>query len=469
MRGGVNKLFVLKAYPVILIAKLFIKLLRIFRLGGTSLPGKFAFLIYPNILKICSSKLSQIIVVTGTNGKTTTCRILSQILIENQTKFFTNKSGANLTSGVLTTLIENISLSLKYKASIALFEIDEAAFGKISEFLNPHYVIITNFFRDQLDRYGELYTTVNNVKEGVLKSQRPTLIINANDSLSVSISKDTKNKTIFYGFSASSKENKKENETNDASFCIYCKNKYTYHYRVYGHLGGFFCTSCDFQSPIPSISCKDIIEATPFHSIISLSFQEQEFSSKINLPGTYNIFNALAAATGAFELNIPTETILKGLETFQCGFGRMETIHTQNKVIRLILVKNPTGFNQVIDYLSTEKKNPSIAFLINDNLADGTDISWLWDVDFEKLKHLEHLVDSFWCSGKRALDMAVRLKYAGIVSDKIKVAKDYHELLTIGLEATKEDNTFYILPTYTAMLQFRQILRKKFSIKEFWK
>jgi lipid II isoglutaminyl synthase (glutamine-hydrolysing) len=465
----VNKGFGLKAFGVVLIAKLFIKLLRFFRLGGTTLPGKFAFLIYPNILRTCSSKLTKIIVVTGTNGKTTTCRILSQILSEDQMEFFTNKSGANLLSGVLTTLIENISLSMKYKTPIAIFEIDEAAFGKIAEFLNPHFVVITNFFRDQLDRYGELYTTVENVKAGILKSQNPTLIVNANDSLSVSIAKDTKQNAVFYGFSPLTSETMQENESNDASFCIYCKTKYTYHYKVYGHLGGFYCSNCQYQSPLSKITCTEIIESTPIHTIVSLHLEDQEITSKINLPGTYNVYNALAAASCGFEMQIPTESILSGLETFQCGFGRMETIHADQKVIRLILVKNPTGFNQVLHFLLSEKKEPNIAFLINDNKADGTDISWLWDVDFEKLKDLEHLVGSFICSGKRAFDMAIRLKYAGINPNKIHVVKDYHEVLSTGLQATKEGHTFYILPTYTAMLYFREILRKKYRIKEFWK
>ena len=193
------------------------------------------------------------------------------------------------------------------------------------------------------------------------------------------------------------------------------------------------------------------------------------FHARINLPGLYNIYNALAAVSCGHLLKLPVENTIKALDSFECGFGRMETINTAGKNIKVILVKNPTGFNQVLNYLLTEDQNMQLAFLINDKLADGTDISWLWDVDFEKLQKTQEKLDNIYTSGIRAEDMAVRLKYAGIFTDKINIIKDYSELINTGLSRTASGQNFYILPTYTAMLEIRKVLKEKFGLKEFWK
>ena len=498
------KLIKIRTIFAIFTSKLTIKLLRLFKLGGTTLPGKIALKLSPSILTELSSNLDVIIVVTGTNGKTTTCRMISQIFDEENIDFFTNKSGANLTSGILTTLIENSSLSATFIKKTALFEVDEAAFGKIAGKINPHFVLVTNFFRDQLDRFGELYTTVQTVKDGINSSKDPTLIINANDSLSVSIAKDTNKNVVYYGLSSNLEIPKDNLETSDANFCIYCKTKYSYDYKIFGHLGGFRCENCNFKSPSPNLECSKIEELTDKHSKIEITLhktpqdykqspttaetlnrklnlymyhlsnvdiptQYETLHAKINLPGIYNIYNALSASALSTLLNIHSDKISKGLETFKCGFGRMETITVDNKNINLVLVKNPTGFNQVLSFLLSTQQNKSISFLINDNLADGTDISWLWDVNFEMLTNASNLFKSFICSGKRRFDMALRLKYAGVEIDKIKIIKEYEEVIETGLRETQDDCTFYILPTYTALLDVRSILSKNYELKEFWR
>jgi UDP-N-acetylmuramyl tripeptide synthase len=413
--------------------------------------------------------------VTGTNGKTTTTRIIGQILKENEIEYITNKSGANLVGGVVTTFIDAVNLKGYSKASTALIEIDEAAFKAISSHLSPNILVVTNFFRDQLDRYGELYTTLKGVKAGIVKSKKTKLILNADDSLCASLGQNSENEVIFYGFNENAHPGIEEAANSDAMFCINCKTRYEYMNHVYGHLGGFSCPNCGYKRPDSQVTCSNVDELTVSYSDIRFSLNkinEQEdsvYSARVNLPGLYNIYNALAAVSCGYLLGLPVSNSIKALGSFECGFGRMETIEASGRFIRLILVKNPTGFNQVLNYLLTEDKNMQLAFLINDNLADGTDISWLWDVDFEKLEGSQHKMDNLYTAGIRAEDMAVRLKYAGIDASKISITKDYKELLETGLSRTAEGHNFYILPTYTAMLEMREVLKKRFGLKEFWK
>ncbi|TYQ13137.1 UNVERIFIED_CONTAM: UDP-N-acetylmuramyl tripeptide synthase [Acetivibrio alkalicellulosi] len=454
----------------IVITKLLVFILRFLRRGGTTLPGKVACKIYPGIIKNISKDL-KIIMVTGTNGKTTTTRIIGQILKENNIDYITNKSGANLVSGIITTFIDSVNISGISKHQTALIEVDEAAFNVITDHIQPHVLVVTNFFRDQLDRYGELYSTLKSVKSGIEKSPDAKLVLNADDSLCASLSKNHSGDVLFYGYSENAYEGDEDLFNSDATFCIYCKNKYEYKNRVYSHLGGFECTSCGFKRPDSDVTCLNVEELNSSYSKIELSINDSNnsYKAKINLPGLYNTYNALAAVSCGHALNLPSDSLINALETFECGFGRMETIETDNKTIKLILVKNPTGFNQVLNFLLTENKQTQIAFIINDKLADGTDISWLWDVDFEKLIDIQETVSNFYTSGIRGEDMAVRLKYAGLYSSKIQITKDYEELVQKGLSNTLEGHSFYILPTYTAMLDIRSFLKKKYNLKEFWK
>ncbi|MCX7746776.1 MAG: DUF1727 domain-containing protein [Clostridia bacterium] len=457
----------------ILVAKTIIKVCRLANWGGTTLPGKIARKLYPDIIKVITSGFKTVM-VTGTNGKTTTTRIIGQVLKENQIDYITNKSGANLVGGVITTFIESVNVFGKCKAKVALIEIDEAAFFAMSKFMEPDILVVTNFFRDQLDRYGELYTTLNGVRSGIESSKNMSLILNADDSLCASLGYHSPKKVLYYGLSENAHEGVEEISNSDAMFCIFCKTKYEYTNHVYGHLGGFKCPHCGYAKPATEVTCTKVLELTSTYSTIEFStasntLDEKRFEAKVNLPGLYNIYNSLAAAALGHLLELPKENTINALGSFECGFGRMETIETDRKSIKLILVKNPTGFNQVLNYLLTEEKNIQLAFLINDKLADGTDISWLWDVDFEKLQHILEKLDHVYTSGIRAEDMALRLKYGNIPVEKIEIQKDYAELIRVGLSRTAEGSSFYLLPTYTAMTEMREMLKKKFGLKEFWK
>ncbi len=483
----------------IVLTKFVIKLCRLFKMGGTTLPGKFALKLYPDIAKSISKDF-RVIMVTGTNGKTTTTRIIGQILTDNKISYITNKSGANLVYGVITTFIDAVNTSGKCSSSTALIEIDEAAFRRMCDFIKPELLVVTNFFRDQLDRYGELYSTLRSVSDGLKKSPETKLVLNADDSLCASLGKDSNRKLLYYGMTNDAYTGSVESANSDAMFCIYCKTKYEYSNHVYGHLGDFKCPNCGYSKPGTAITCIKVNKLTSSNSDITVlinkkriykkadkntdscfkrklskpfalnsEFGKEKYNTTVNLPGLYNIYNSLAAAACGEMLGLPADKCIQALSSFECGFGRMETINTDGKSIKLILVKNPTGFNQVLDYLLTEEKHIQLAFLLNDKYADGTDISWIWDVEFEKLTTIQDKMDNVYAAGIRAEDMAVRLKYSGVGTDKISIIKSYSELIDNGLSRMQDRQNFYILPTYTAMLDIRNVLKKKFGLKEFWK
>ena len=458
----------LRFFIAIAAAKLAIILLRLLKSGGTSLPGKLAIKLYPGILRELSG-IFKIIMITGTNGKTTTSRIVAGMLEQAHIHYISNKSGANLSSGVTATLISALTLGGKPKATHALLETDEAAFRTLAPKLKPEIVIVTNFFRDQLDRYGELYTTLNNVREGIRGIPEATLILNADDSLCASLGHDSPNRTIYFGMGEGVYPETGAAINTDAAFCINCKARYEYTSVSFGHLGHFNCPSCGYGRPHAHVECTDILSYDNLGSNIEITGPDMKLTVKLALPGLYNIYNALAGASFGQALGMKEGEITEVLTSFECGFGRMESVAVQDRILKMILVKNPTGFNQVLRYLLTQENSCVVAFAINDKLADGTDISWLWDVDFEVLSLMQDRVRTFFVSGIRAEDMAVRLKYAGIFSDRITLVKEYSALIDEALSKTQKNETFYVLPTYTAMLGIRKVLKKRFGLKEFWK
>lgn len=451
----------------IIITKLTVFGLRIVGRGGTSLPGKIALRICPDIFNRLSDRF-RIIMVTGTNGKTTTSRIIEGMLQKAGLEYISNKSGANLASGIATTLISALSLTGKPIVRTALLETDEAAFRTLAPKLKPEIVIVTNFFRDQLDRFGELYTTLNSVREGIQGSPESRLILNADDSLCASLGQDTSNPVIYFGLGDKVYPEDYLIANADAAFCINCKSRYEYLSSSFAHLGHFKCPNCGYERPTAQIECTQVLEYDNLSSTIEIQMPGGKIAVKLAIPGLYNIYNALAGAAVGHMLDLKEEDLVYVLEGFECGFGRMETLSVNGRELKLILVKNPTGFNQVLKYLMTQKYKCVIGFAINDKLADGTDISWLWDVDFEILSFMQEKVRRFFVSGIRAEDMAVRLKYAGIPSDHIFIMHGETELVYSLLEASNENETIYLLPTYTAMLDIRKSLKKRFNLKEIW-
>lgn len=431
--------------------------------GGTNVPGRIALKVYPEVLGQLAKGVTTII-VTGTNGKTTTSRMIEKSLSDSGYKFFSNKSGANMLSGITAEFAMNSTLGGKNRYEYALIECDEAAFKTVSKYVDAKCVVVTNVFRDQLDRYGEVTHTLNSILTGIKNSPNAVVCINADDSLSVSMKDEISNKVVFYGVESEIYKNRVE-EVSDAPYCIKCKSEYVYDYVTYGHLGGFRCPNCGYHRPETEVSVEKVVESTPDSSTIILKLHGKEYTTTINLPGGYNIYNGAATAAAGYVLGLKDETIVSALSDFECGFGRMEKFTVNNTDIRMILIKNPAGCNQVLNFLSNNTEPSLFIVALNDRFADGTDISWIWDVDFEKLNQLSDKLTEIWVTGRRADEMAMRFKYAGIAVDKIKVIKDYEKLIE---NAANQSAPVYIMPTYTAMLDIREIFSKNYGFKEFW-
>ena len=458
----------MRLMAAIVITKLAVIGLRLMNRGGTSLPGKIALKICPDILSQLSDRF-RIIMITGTNGKTTTSRIAAGMLEKSGIKYIANKSGANLASGIATTLIEALSFTGKAMIRTALLETDEAAFKITAPKLKPEIVIVTNFFKDQLDRFGELYSTLGHVREGILGSPESTLILNADDSLCASLGQGVKNPVIYYGFADGVYPETDFSSNNDAPYCINCSARYSYSSVTFAHLGHFRCPRCGYERPEARIECTQVLSYDNLTSTVEVKTPAGKIAARLALPGLYNIYNALAATGLGHFLGLGVDDIKQVLEGFESGFGRMETINVMDKEIKMILVKNPTGFNQVLKYLLTQKNKCAVALALNDRLADGTDVSWIWDADLEILSVMKDRIRSFYVSGIRAEDMAVRLKYAGIEQELIKIEHDENRLIDQLLNDVTDNETVYILPTYTAMLEIRQVLKNRFKLKDFWK
>lgn len=456
----------IKVLAAVLTARITSFLLRLTGSGGTSLPGKAAMSICGNLLEILSKDV-RTVVITGTNGKTTTARILAEIFKSANLSFFENKSGANLISGITAAFSANSTLLGKPKYKFAVIECDEAAFKTVCPIVQPETIIITNLFRDQLDRFGEITHTKNNIINGIIKSSDSTIILNADDSLSFSIASAVPNKTILFGLDEPPYGDD-EDFLSDAPYCIMCKSPYKYNYRTYGHLGGFYCENCGYQRIQPDISASKI-QLLSDSSNALVHIKESSYNTSIALPGAYNIYNALSAAGAAHSLNLKNETIIYALGTFKSGFGRMEKLTLDGTDVHLILVKNPAGLNQVINFLKADSCLKKIVLILNDKFADGTDISWIWDVNFEKFLSFIESIETFIVTGERAEELNLRLKYSGYPENKIILEKNYNKVIDNIVAYNHGKIPVYVLPTYTAMFDFRKSLSKRYKIRKFWK
>ena len=422
------------------------RILRLIGKGATTFPGKIALRLKKDILKTLSENV-RVIMVTGTNGKTTTSRIIEEGLNKAGLDCFLNRSGANLITGITTSFIENCDLRGRCKKKYAVIECDENALKKVSLYIDAEILVVTNIFRDQLDRYGEVMTTLAAIKQGADNMKNALLVLNADEPLSFSLSRSCSNYVSFGIDNALSLGGKGENE-----YCVFCHTPYKYSFRTYCQLGGFECTKCGYKRENPDYSVVQTIDLFPDYSTVFADLAGKSALLKINLAGVYNIYNALAAAAAlsCFGLSIPM--IENSLSSFGGAFGRMENFGKT----RMLLVKNPAGFTQTMSYVASLKAQ-NLIFVLNDNDADGRDVSWIWDADIIIPKSVKHI----YTFGIRSGDMALRLKYAGYSPEIIKNYSQFYEL-------TDEDNTV-IIPTYTAMMAIRPYLAKKYGKDDFWK
>lgn len=425
--------------------------------GGSNFPGKVALKIDKTILKTVSQGY-KVILVTGTNGKTTTTSMIYNILKENGFNVITNNTGANLYPGIVACFISNFCFFKRPKNAYAVIEVDEANVKFITEHLTPEIITITNLFRDQLDRYGEVYTTLVKILEGVEKVPESKLVLNGDESLLGKL--NVKNPCVYYGFNVPIHENNSLDLNADAKFCKFCKAPYSYNFVTYNHLGDFYCPECGYKRAKLSYAVNEIYELTPTSSSVRIN----DTDVLISQSGAYNIYNGLCAFSIAKELGVADSVITSSLQNQSSSFGRQEQITIDDKDVQIILVKNPAGYNQALDTLSLNKDEFSAVFMLNDNYADGRDVSWIWDVDFEKISSLN--IKDIFISGMRMYDMAVRLKVAGLDTNKFILEEDY-EKLTEKLKVSSSKKV-YILATYTAMINYRKYLHSKGYIKKLW-
>ncbi|MEG2353157.1 MAG: Mur ligase family protein [Clostridium sp.] len=447
----------IKSFFSIISSKLVIKLSKLLSKGGTNFPGTVALKLDKNVLKVLT-KNYKVILVTGTNGKTTTTSMIYNLLKESGLEVITNASGANMITGIAACFVSNYSFRKPKTQIYAVIEVDEANLKFFTEYNTPEIITITNLFRDQLDRYGEVYTTLNKILEGVVKVPDTTLILNGDESLLGKL--DLSNKTLFYGFAVMDTINSSIDVNADAKFCKFCKTPYKYDFVTYNHLGKYFCPNCDYERPNLDYAITDISEKTTSGSHIAIN----NIKLYISQAGTYNIYNALCAYSIARELNISDEVIINSFQNQQSSFGRQEAIDVDGKKVKVILVKNPAGYDEAINTITLEKNNIDMTFLLNDKYADGTDVSWIWDVKFEKLIDLN--INKIIISGERLFDMAIRLKIAGFDENNFSLC-DTHEKLLQNIKSCESD-TVYVLATYTAMTSFRQFIHSKGYARKIW-
>lgn len=447
----------IKSFFSILAGKITIFLSKHILKGGSTFPGTVALKFDKKILSTVA-KDYKVILVTGTNGKTTTTSMITNIFKNKGYRVITNNTGANLFRGIVSCFIDNYRFSKSNKGSYAIIEVDEANLKFVTDYITPEIITITNLFRDQLDRYGEVYTTLDKILEGIHKVPSSTLVLNGDDSLFGVL--DVENPKVYYGFSNPINDNNTIDINADAKFCKVCKAPYKYNFVTYNHLGDYYCTECGYKRPYLKYKMEGILEQTPNSSVVIINGNEVSISQS----GVYNIYNGLCAYSIASEAGIENSIITSSLGKVDSSFGRQEEIQIENKKVKIILVKNPAGYNQALDTLCLNKEVFSTLFMLNDNYADGRDVSWIWDVNFEKLSFLP--IQDVFISGIRLYDMAVRLKTAGLNEESFIIEGDY-EKLTEKLKTSKNNN-IYILATYTAMINYRKFLYSKGYIKKLW-
>ncbi len=449
--------------PIAIIACRAVRLVaRVLHRGGTAKPGEIALKICPNLLSVLSRNVKTV-VITGTNGKTTTARMVEQAFADAGLGYIANRSGANLISGITTEFALKSSLFGKCKCTHAVIECDEAACRRTLAQLKPQAVLVTNLFRDQMDRFGDVSVTLQNIREGLEKVPETTVCINADCPLCSSLD-SLPNPRVYFGLESTAASGR-EGDGGDVKRCSHCGGELEYSYRVFGHLGGWSCPDCGKKRAETDVAVTEIISTSASGSRVNMRVKGDVSSVSINLPAVYNIYNAAGATAALIAMGFEAKAAYAALESFSCGFGRMESLPIGEKGARMMLVKNPTGCQQVLDFLSLLDEEFELVICLNDRAGDGTDISWIWETGFEKLALLGDKLQNVKVSGIRWADMALRLKYAGIPEDRISCWPDYAALTE---DMAKAQKPVYIIPTYSAMLELRSHIVRRTGGTEFW-
>jgi UDP-N-acetylmuramyl tripeptide synthase len=427
--------------------------------GGTTLPGKLLWKLDPDAVDRLAARLPQgSALVSATNGKTTTAAMAARIL-EPSVRLAHNRAGANLVSGVASALVA------ARDAELGLFEVDEAALPEVASRVSPRAVSLGNLFRDQLDRYGELELVAGRWREMARGLPADALLVANGDDPQLGEIATERPGSVVFGLDDPRHASPELQHAADSKWCVRCGTPYVYAAAYIGHLGDYRCPACGHARPPLDVVAREI----DLNGLESVSFQliTPEGSARVELqvPGLYNVYNALAAASLARALGASLKAIVGGLQGFSAAFGRFERIELDDRSLLTLLIKNPAGANEVVRTLVAGGTPRLLLVALNDELADGRDVSWIWDVDFEPLLGpLERLI----ATGERAAELALRFKYAGLPDDVIEVVPSLETALDRGLELTPLGGELTALPTYTAMLALRDLVARRGFARPYW-
>ena len=440
---------------------------RLGRGGGTAAPGVIGNRIDPNLLDKLSRRLpAGTVVVAGTNGKTTTSRMLFDIIEAGGLHVIHNRSGSNLVRGVSAALAAQTSLLGRPAGDLAVIESDEAAFPEVVRRTQPRVILLLNLFRDQLDRYGELDTVAQHWRETLRRLDRSVrVVVNGDDPALTEMTEDIPAKRVIFGLEDDRYTLAEVPHAADSARCPRCQTPLRYQRLYLSHLGDFACPNCGFQRPALDIAGTEL-ELHGLHgSSLDLKSADGDIPIEVGVPGLYNVYNALAAAAAARALGVSYKAVASAIAGFRSAFGRIETVEYRGRRLVIVLIKNPVGFNEVLRMLAMDAAGSPTLILINDLDADGRDVSWLWDVDVEQLAAGSAPLAT---GGIRGADMAVRLKYAGVPSGRISPLGDVELAFDQFVQGVPEGGNAFVLPTYTAMLRLRGLLAARGVVEAFW-
>ena len=422
--------------------------------GATNLPGKLLLRLEPNAIQVLAGRLAQgSAVISATNGKTTTAAMAAAILTTEGARLAHNRAGANLPSGVATVLLD-AAHGHDIDSDTGLFEVDEFWLDQVVPQLRPRALLLGNLFRDQLDRYGELETIADRWAAIIAATPDVQLVLNADDPLMADLGRNSApNRVTYFGIEDDAVALPGMAHAADSKHCRRCGSAYVYEAIYLGHLGRYHCPNGDSRRPLPQVWASDVHLDGTRAARFTLHVAGEQAAVVLPLPGLYNVYNAVAAAALTSVLGVSVAAIVAGLEAVQPVFGRAETVTIAGRELTLLLVKNPAGANEVLRTLVSDQGDHDVLAVLNDNAADGRDISWVWDVDFEVVAQRLRRVT---CSGTRAAELAVRLAYAGVPVERLHVVPDVER----ALDAALADGTgrLVALPTYTGMLALRRLL-----------
>jgi len=436
--------------------------------GGTALPGLVTLQLDPNFIAAVTGSLPHgVVLVSGTNGKTTTTRMISDVTRAAGWSPIHNRSGSNLERGIAGALLADSSWRAEPRGDIGLFEVDEASLPRVLGRITPRVLIVTNLFRDQLDRYFELDALARRIGDAIaLLDKSVTLVLNADDPIVAWLGTRHTGTVIYFGVDDESVGGKVPQAISDATRCPRCKEPLRYERVVLAHVGDWSCPACGLARPAREVAAARVsLERAASEIELRTAVASAFDPVRVPLPGLYNAYNALAAIAAARALDVALSTAARAIAGFRPAFGRLEQLAVDGRTLRLVLVKNPAGFNAAIGALLETGRRPRILAALNDRDADGRDVSWIWDADFETLAPaIEHAV----VTGIRSRDLANRLKYAGVERGRIEVVDAWGSAIDRAVGATPQGDELVVLATYTAMLALRGELARRGHVAPFW-